>query len=106
MERSKGKLHRGGLAGFSLKWTKETAASSTRIPANGICAPFTVPSPPVMHERRRAFLWRPSLANLRTPKSWPGFVDYVERCFRRSAEAIEPGRGHNLPNACFTGLGA
>jgi hypothetical protein len=37
---------------------------------------------------------------------WSGFVDYVEGCFRRSAETVEAGQGHNLPNAGFAGLGA
>jgi hypothetical protein len=36
---------------------------------------------------------------------WPSFVNDVERCFGSSTEPIEPGRGHNLPNARFAGLG-
>ena len=51
------------------------------------------------------FLWRPSLAHLWPGKSWPSFVNYVEGCFRSSAETIEPGRGHYLPNASLAGLG-
>jgi hypothetical protein len=38
-------------------------------------------------------------------KSRPGFVNYVQRRFRSPAEMIEPGRGHNLPNALLAGLG-
>jgi hypothetical protein len=39
-------------------------------------------------------------------QSWPSFVNYVEGCFSSSAEAIEPGRGHHLPNAFLPCLGA
>jgi hypothetical protein len=35
---------------------------------------------------------------------WSSFVDYVEGCFRSSAETIEPGGGHDLPNARLAGL--
>ena len=37
---------------------------------------------------------------------WPSLVDDVEGRFRGAAEAIESGRGHNVPNTRLTGLRA
>jgi hypothetical protein len=40
----------------------------------------------------------------RESQSWPGFVNYVERCFRGSPKATE-SRGHYyLSHACLAGL--
>jgi hypothetical protein len=50
-------------------------------------------------------LWIPPLAHLWPSKSRPSFVNDVEGCFRSSAETIEPGRGHHLPDAPLAGLG-
>jgi hypothetical protein len=54
-------------------------------------------SPPVVYSPRPPSPWSSNL--------WSGFVDYVEGCFRRSAETVEAGRRNNLPNACLAGLG-
>src|SRR5689334_18847480 len=39
-------------------------------------------------------------------KSRPRFVDDIERCFRGSPEAIEPGGGDYVPDSGLAGLSA
>jgi len=58
-----------------------------------------------MHARRRAFLAEAGARALIAGKSWPRFVNYVERRFRGPAETTEPGSTHNFPDTCLAGLG-
>src|SRR3954464_11624677 len=48
-------------------------------------------------ERRPTFWFRDHRSNTPWPtKSWPSFVNDIERSLGSSAEAIEPGRSYNI----------